>query len=203
VGGILQRCGQALREQLGELSPAEHFRRFGPTRVVREYVKPEDVTWSDATYRGDAYPTFGWGCCVVELEIDRDTHELRATGLVTAQDVGKAIHPVLVRGQIEGGTAQALGWALSERVVTREGAMANPTLTNYTIPTTLDTPPMQVIIVVNPSRHGPFGAKGVGEMPMDGPASAVVNAIRQLGLDVREIPALPELLLEAPRLGSA
>ena len=203
VGGILQRCGEALREQLGELHPAEHFRRHGPVRVVREYVKPEDVSWSDATYRGDAYPTYGWGCCVVEVELDPDTWEARAREVVTVQDVGKAIHPVLVRGQIEGGTAQALGWALNERVVTRDGAMANPTLTNYTIPTTLDTPRMEVGIVENPSRHGPFGAKGVGEMPMDGPAAAVVNAIRHLGFDVREIPAVPEVLIDAPRLESA
>jgi CO/xanthine dehydrogenase Mo-binding subunit len=202
VGAILQRCGEALKEQLGGEHPAEHFRRFGATRVVREYVKPEDVTWSDATYRGDAYPTYGWGCCVVEVELDPDTFEARATEVVTVQDVGKAIHPVLVRGQIEGGTAQAVGWALNERVVTRDGAMANPTLTNYTIPTTLDTPRMEVGIMENPSRHGPFGAKGVGEMPMDGPAAAVVNAIRHLGLDVREIPAVPELLMDAPRMES-
>jgi CO/xanthine dehydrogenase Mo-binding subunit len=203
VGGILQRCGEDLRAQLAGEHPAEHFRRVGPTRVVREYVKPEDVTWSDATYRGDAYPTYGWGCCVVEVELDPDTFEARASGVVTVQDVGKAIHPMLVRGQIEGGTAQAVGWALNERVVTRDGAMANPTLTNYTIPTTLDTPRMEVGIMENPSRHGPFGAKGVGEMPMDGPAAAVVNAIRHLGLDVREIPAVPELLMDAPRTGAA
>jgi CO/xanthine dehydrogenase Mo-binding subunit len=203
VGGILQRCGEALKEQLGGMHPSAHFRRYGPTRVVREYVKPEDVSWSDVTYRGDAYPTYGWGCCVVEVELDPDTREARAREVVTVQDVGKAIHPVLVRGQIEGGTAQAVGWALNERVVTRDGAMANPTLTNYTIPTTLDTPRMEVGIVENPSRHGPFGAKGVGEMPMDGPAAAVVNAIRHLGLDVREIPAVPEVLMDAPPLEPA
>jgi CO/xanthine dehydrogenase Mo-binding subunit len=203
VGAILQRCGEALREQLAGEHPAEHFRRYGATRVVREYVKPEDVVWSDATYRGDAYPTYGWGCCVVEVELDPDTFEARASEVVTVQDVGKAIHPVLVRGQIEGGTAQAVGWALNERVVTRDGAMANPTLTNYTIPTTLDTPRMEVGIMENPSRHGPFGAKGVGEMPMDGPAAAVVNAIRHLGFDVREIPAIPELLMDTPRIESA
>ena len=110
---------------------------------------------------------------------------------------------MLVAGQIEGGTAQGIGWALNERVVTRDGAMANATLTNYTIPTTLDTPRMEVGIVENPSLHGPFGAKGVGEMPIDGPAAAAVNAIRHLGLDVREIPAIPELLMDAPRIAPA
>ncbi|HSU15350.1 xanthine dehydrogenase family protein molybdopterin-binding subunit [Longimicrobium sp.] len=203
VGGILQRCGEDLRAQLGDLHPAEHFRRFGPVRIVREYEKPGDVTWSDETYRGDAYPTFGWGCAAVEVELDPDTFEVRAREIVTAQDVGKAIHPMLVRGQIEGGTAQALGWALNENVVTRDGAMANPTLTNYTIPTTLDTPRMEIVVMENPSKHGPFGAKGVGEMPMDGPAAAVVNAIRHLGLDVRQIPAIPEMVMDAPRIETA
>jgi CO/xanthine dehydrogenase Mo-binding subunit len=198
VGGILQRCAEELRGRIGELHPGEHFRRFGRTVVTREYEKPHDVTWDDTEYTGDAYATYGWGCDVVEVALDPDTYEVRPVRVVTAQDIGRAIHPVLVAGQIEGGTAQGIGWALNERVVTRDGAMLNSTLTNYTIPTTLDTPPMEVAIVENPSRYGPFGAKGVGEMPIDGPAAAVVNAIRHLGLDVREIPAVPEVVMHAP-----
>ncbi|HEU4558818.1 MAG TPA: xanthine dehydrogenase family protein molybdopterin-binding subunit [Longimicrobium sp.] len=200
VGGILQRAAEELREKLGGVHPAEHFRQHGPTLVIREYEKPANVNWDDATYRGDAYATYGWGCDVVEVEIDPDTLEVRATEVFTTQDVGRAINPMLVVNQIEGGTAQGIGWALNERVVTRDGAMLNATLTNYTIPTTLDTPRMWVTVMENPSRHGPFGAKGVGEMPMDGPACAVVNAIRHLGYDVREIPAVPELMLNAPRI---
>jgi len=78
--------------------------------------------------------------------------------------------------------------------------MANAQLTNYTIPTTLDTPDIDVVILENPYAHGPFGAKGVGEMPIDGPAPAAINAIRSLGLDVRDIPATPERIMRAPRL---
>ena len=80
---------------------------------------------------------------------------------------------MLAAGQIEGGTAQGLGWALLEEVVMRDGRMANSQLTNYIIPTTLDTPPIDVVMLENPYPHGPFGAKGVGEMPIDGPAPAV------------------------------
>ena len=117
---------------------------------------------------------------------------------VTAvQEVGKAIHPALARGQIEGGTAQGLGYALLEHVVMRDGGMANAQLTNYVIPTTLDTPPIDVAILENPYPEGPFGAKGLGELPIDGPAPAVVNAIRHLGIDVCEIPATPEIILAA------
>src|SRR5438132_1487866 len=85
---------------------------------------------------------------------------------------------------MEGGTAQGLGYALLENVVMRNGAMANSTLTNYTIPTTLDMPEMDVVMLENPYPGGPFGAKGLGELPMDGPAPAVVNALRNFGRDV-------------------
>ncbi|HYJ80152.1 MAG TPA: molybdopterin cofactor-binding domain-containing protein, partial [Longimicrobiaceae bacterium] len=203
VGGILQRCAEELKERLDGMHPAAHFQRHGRTLVTREYEKPHDVSWDDTEYRGDAYAAYGWGCAVVEVELDPDTCEARPLRIVTAQDIGKAIHPMLAAGQIEGGTAQAIGWALNERVVTKDGAMANPTLTNYTIPTTLDTPPMEVAIVENPSRYGPYGAKGVGEMPMDGPAAAVVNALRSVGLDLRAIPAIPEVLMRTPRIGEA
>ena len=107
---------------------------------------------------------------------------------------------MLARGQIEGGTAQAVGYALLEEVTMRDGRMANAQLTNYLVPTTLDTPQIDVAILENPYEHGPFGAKGVGEMPIDGPAPAIVNAIRSLGIDVRSIPATPERILEAAPL---
>jgi hypothetical protein len=94
-----------------------------------------------------------------------------------------------------------LGLALIERVVMRDGAMANAQLTNYTIPTTLDTPAMDVAVLENPYGDGPFGAKGLGELPIDGPAPAVVNAIRSLGVDVREVPATPEVVMLALKRG--
>jgi CO/xanthine dehydrogenase Mo-binding subunit len=120
---------------------------------------------------------------------------VRPLRLTTVSEIGKAIHPILVQGQIEGGTAQGVGYALIESVVMRDGAMANSQLTNYTIPTTLDTPDMETIILERPYEHGPFGAKGVGELPIDGPAPALVNALRQIGLDIRELPATPEVLM--------
>jgi CO/xanthine dehydrogenase Mo-binding subunit len=82
----------------------------------------------------------------------------------------------------------------------RDGRMANAQLTNYIIPTPLDTPPIKAIVLERPYRHGPFGAKGVGEMPIDGPASAVVNALRHVGHDIRSIPAMPERLMNAARI---
>jgi len=178
------------------MEPAEHYRRHGPTVVTKEYEPPHGIKWDDETYRGDAYATYAWACDVAEVEMDPDTYEVRPIHFTAVQDIGKAIHPTLVAGQIEGGTAQGLGYALLEEVVMRDGAMANAQMTNYLVPTTLDTPPMDIVIVETPSHHGPFGAKGVGEMPIDGPAPAIVNAIRHLGLDIRQIPATPERIAE-------
>ena len=197
VGKILQRCAEEMRERLGGQAPGEYARRHGPLVIVKEYEKPEEVTWDDTEYRGDAYATYGWGCDVAEVELDPVTYEVHPLHVTVVHEIGKAIHPTSVVGQIEGGTAQGVGWALNERVVMRNGSMANAQLTNYTSPTTLDTPRLDVVVLENPSGYGPFGAKGVGEMPIDGPAAAVVNAIRHLGLDVREIPAVPEVVMEA------
>ena len=199
VGKILQRACIELKEKLGGMSPAEYFDKKGPLRVDKTHVPPEWLTWDEVLYRGDAYATFAWACDIAEVEIDRDTYEVRPILITSVSDIGRAIHPAMVAGQIEGGTGQGVGFALIEQVVMKNGAMANSQLTNYTIPTTLDTPAMDVVILENPFPEGPFGAKGLGELPIDGPAPAIVNAIRSLGIDVREVPATPELLLSAVR----
>ena len=192
VGGLLERCGAAMKEKLGGLAPRDYLAAHGPLVVTEQYRRPAGTSWSDETYRGDAYGTFGWGCNVVELELDPDTCEVRPTRVTAAIDVGRAIHPQVVAGQIEGATAQGLGWALLEEVVMRDGSMANASLTDYIIPTAIDTPPIEAVIVERPYAHGPFGAKGVGELPIDGVAPAVVNALRSVGVDLRDLPASPE-----------
>jgi CO/xanthine dehydrogenase Mo-binding subunit len=197
VGRILQRCAEEMRARLGTLTPREYLKRHGPLVVTKAYERPGEMSWDDTAYRGDAYGSYGWGCDVVELEVDRETWEVRPIAFTTVHEIGKAIHPMFCVGQIEGGSAQGLGYALLEDVVMRDGRMANASLTNYIIPTTLDTPKMDVIVLENPYTHGPFGAKGVGEMPIDGPAPAVINALRHAGYDLREIPATPERLMMA------
>jgi CO/xanthine dehydrogenase Mo-binding subunit len=116
--------------------------------------------------------------------------------------VGKAIHPVIVKGQIEGGTLQALGWALWENVVYRDGKVANASMTDCIIPTFWDAPDLQTVLVEQPYPHGPHGAKGVGEIPMDGPAAAVAAAVEDaLGVPFDELPILPETIERALRAG--
>jgi CO/xanthine dehydrogenase Mo-binding subunit len=197
VGGILERCARDLHTLLAGMDPGEHFKLHGPTRVEREYEAPPDLHFDEVNYVGDAYGTYAWACDVAEVELDPDTWQVRPLRFTAVQEIGRAINPVVAQGQIEGGTAQGLGFALLEEVVMRDGAMANPSLTNYIVPTTLDTPDMDVVILERAYEHGPMGAKGLGELPIDGPAPAVINALRHIGIDVRSLPATPERIMEA------
>jgi CO/xanthine dehydrogenase Mo-binding subunit len=197
VGRLLQRCAEDMRARLGRLTPAAYWKKHGELIVTMEYEKPAGLEWSDDTYRGDAYGSYGWACDVVEVEVDPITYQATPVAFTTVHEIGRAIHPMLAAGQIEGGSSQGLGYALLEEVVMRGGKMANAQLTNYIIPTTLDTPPMTIKILENPYKYGPFGAKGVGEMPIDGPAPAVINALRHAGVVVSEIPATPEKIMSA------
>lgn len=197
VGRLLELCARDIRHTLGRLTPRAYLARHGPLSVTRQYEPPPGLAWDDETYRGSAYGTYGWGCDVVEVEHDPVTHEIRPIRVTAVSECGTVVYPEGARGQVEGGTVQGLGYALTEEVAMRDGAMANAQFTNYIVPTTLDTPPIDVLFVERPYRYGPFGAKGLGEMPFDGAAPAVVNAIRHLGLDVRAIPATPERVMTA------
>jgi CO/xanthine dehydrogenase Mo-binding subunit len=184
-----------MRRRLGKRTPAQYYRRFGAFTITAEYEKPPGLSWDDERYRGDAYGSYGWGCNVVELQVDPVTFEVTPLQVTAVAEIGRAVHPTMVRGQIEGGTAQGIGYALLEEVVMEGGRMANATLTNYIIPTPCDAAPIDTVILERPYAHGPFGAKGVGEMPIDGPAPAVVNALRHCGYQVTAIPATPERLM--------
>jgi len=170
----------------------------GPLRTRSQYEPPPGLGWDDTTYSGDAYGTYAWAAYVAEVAVDTITFEARVTDFVAVQEVGKVIHPVLAAGQIEGGVAQAVGLALYENVAWREGRMANGQMTNYIMPTAMDVPPIRVFFEEQPYPFGPHGAKGIGELPMDGPAPAILNAIENAtGVSVCEIPATPEVLMEA------
>jgi CO/xanthine dehydrogenase Mo-binding subunit len=107
------------------------------------------------------------------------------------------MHPVLAKGQIEGGVAQGIGYALYEKCEYQQGIMRNNQMTNYIMPTSADLPPIHVYFEEVPSIHGPDGAKGIGELPMDGPAPAILNAIEHAtGISFTEIPLLPEDIFE-------
>jgi CO/xanthine dehydrogenase Mo-binding subunit len=198
VGRLLERCAKEMKRRLGRQTPAEYLKRHGPLVVTKEYEPPTSAVFDEETYRGDAYGTYAWACDVAEVEIDPVTFEVRPVHVTAVQEIGRALNPTLAAGQIEGGTLQGLGYALLEEVVMRDGRMANAQLTNYIVPTTVDAPPIDVVMLESGYKHGPFGAKGIGELPFDGAAPAVANAVRHLGYDVRSLPITPEKLAELP-----
>jgi CO/xanthine dehydrogenase Mo-binding subunit len=176
---------------------AAYVSQHGSLKAFSEYQPPPGIFWNDETYQGDAYGAFAWAVYVVVVTVDPATCEVQLDDFVALQEAGKIIHPVLAAGQIEGGVAQAIGYTLYENVAWRNGRMANAQMTNYIMPTSVDLPPIRVFFEENPYAYGPSGAKGIGELPMDGVAPAILNAIEHAtGVAFNRIPLLPETIAE-------
>jgi len=157
------------------------------------------TTYDDKRVEGHVYPAFhspSFHAHAVDLSVDPDTGEVTIHRYVVAQDVGHAINPTYIEGQIEGGVTQGLGQALSEEIVYRDGRVLNPNLTDYKMPTALDVPPIESILIQHPTQAGPYGAKGVGEPPSIEPPAAVANAIAAAtGVRVRSLPITAEKIV--------
>jgi CO/xanthine dehydrogenase Mo-binding subunit len=226
VGHLVESAALNLAERLAEklsddqrtVPPdslrGEAFRRAAAEAVKHgwklvgksRYEKPPFVQWDEKAYRGDAYATYAWAVYGCEVLVDTRTGEVTVPRFVAHQDVGHVLHPTLATGQIQGGVVQALGWALCEKVVYDNGRVKNAALSTYAIPTFVDVPPIEVLFAETPYEFGPLGAKGIGELPMDGPAPAVLNGIAAaLGVEPSAVPCLPEsvfaLLEEAELAG--
>jgi CO/xanthine dehydrogenase Mo-binding subunit len=190
-----------LREGFGKRDFADacagYINKFGPLKTSATYQPPPNVHWDDDKYQGDAYGAYAWAVYVAEVSFDSLTYEAHVEDFVAVQEVGRVLNPVLAAGQIEGGVAQAIGFTLFEHVVWKDGRMANNQMTNYIIPTPADIPPIRVFFEENPYAYGPGGAKGIGELPMDGAAPAILNAIENAtGVSFTRIPLMPERLIE-------
>jgi len=176
----------------------------GPLRSWAQYDAPPGIFWDDKNYRGEAYAAFAWAVYVAEVAVDLTTYSVTVKDFVALQEVGRVLHPVLAVGQIAGGVAQGIGFALYEKVIWQKGRMQNCQMTNYIMPTSSDLPPIRVLFEELGNVHGAYGAKGIGELPMDGPAPAIVNAIEDaLGIRFDSIPLLPEDIFEAVSLHSS
>ena len=211
VGKLVESAARAVRQSLldsGFLKPnyaaqdftaacSAYIRKFGALKSLAKYEHPRDLHWDDQRYQGDAYGAYAWAAYVAEVSVDTRTAEVRVDDFVAVQEVGKVVHPVLAAGQIEGGVAQGIGFALYENVVWQEGRMLNAQMTNYIMPSSMDLPPIRVFFEENPYARGPAGAKGIGELPLDGTAPAIANAVAHAtGADITRIPVTPEVLLE-------
>jgi CO/xanthine dehydrogenase Mo-binding subunit len=212
VGNLVRSAAVGVKQTLianGMLSSSyspEEFRaacqryiaKHGQLRSLARYDPPEGVYWDDQKYRGEAYAAFAWAVYIAEVAVDLSTYSARVEDFVALQEVGRVLHPILAKGQIAGGVAQGIGFTLYEKVVWQNGRMQNGQMTNYIMPTSADLPNIRVFFEEMGNIHGAYGAKGIGELPMDGPAPAIVNAIEDaLGTHFDSIPLLPEDIFEA------
>jgi CO/xanthine dehydrogenase Mo-binding subunit len=205
VGGLLIKAARRLRATVEQHSgrpfaesAAEVGRERGPIRIDERFEPYAGIDFDDETYRGDAYPAYGWAAAVATVDVDLDTGEVAVLDVVAADDIGRVIHPVLAEGQVEGGTLQAVGYATIEEMKLDQGRYLNDRLATYLIPTALDAPRIRTILVEAPFSGAPHGAKGVGELPMDVGAPAVVAAIHDaVGVWIHDLPASPERILAA------
>ena len=211
VGKLVQSAALGIKQTLissnllRENYSAEEFRaaceqyvlEHGQFRCWSRYDAPSDIFWDDEKYLGEAYAAFAWAVYVAEVTVDLTTYSVSVDDFVALQEVGKVLHPLLAKGQIIGGIAQAIGFALYEKVVWQNGRMQNSQMTNYIMPTSSDLPPIRVYFEELGNVHGAYGAKGIGELPMDGPAPAIVNAVVDaLGVQFNSVPLLPEDIMD-------
>jgi len=179
---------------------AAYLKQHGPLRIMNQFKLPDTIRWNQKTFEGDAYPSYSWGCNVAEVEIDELTLELAVKKVTAYYDIGRLINPVLAKGQIEGGLVQALGYAVMEKMAIKDGLYDASRMQTYVVPTTLDIPEFDIHFLEYPYTHAAPGAKGVGEVPMDGLAPAIANAVNAaLGVRINELPITPEKLLAATR----
>jgi CO/xanthine dehydrogenase Mo-binding subunit len=212
VGKLVESAALGIQQTLqasgllGATYSPEEFRaavqayvaKNGKLQALARYEQPEDIVWDEQKYRGSAYAAFAWAVYVAEVAVDLTSYSVSVDDFVALQEVGRVLNPVLAKGQIIGGIAQGIGFALYEKVIWQEGRMQNGQMTNYIIPTSADLAPIRVYFEELGNVHGAFGAKGIGELPMDGPAPAVINAVEDaLGVSFRSIPLLPEDIFDA------
>ena len=207
VGKLVQSAALGIKKtlsasgMLGDSYSPEEFRaacrayvaKHGKFRSLAQYEQPGDIVWDEEKYRGSAYAAYAWAVYVAEVNVDLTTYNVTVDDFVALQEIGKVLHPVLAKGQIIGGVAQGIGFALYEKVIWEKGRMQNGQMTNYIMPTSADLPFIRVYFEELRNIHGAYGAKGIGELPMDGPAPAIVNAIEDaLHVPFNSIPLLPE-----------
>jgi CO/xanthine dehydrogenase Mo-binding subunit len=182
---------------IGKLLRGVHYKSGGQMLMAEYFYDPMNELLNKE-FKGNTSMAYAFGTHGVEVEVDRETGKVEILRYVSAHDVGKAINPMLLEGQIYGGGMMGIGYALSEQLVLREGKVMNPTFRDYTMLTASDLMPMKSFIVETEDKNGPFGAKGIGEPGCVPSAPAIANAIYDaIGVRITELPITPEKILAA------
>ena len=197
---VIRIKGDALGKTIAfdKVVRAMHYREGGAVVIGTGWYDPPTKLVDKDTYKGNISAAYGFGAQAAEVEVDTETGQVRVLKIVAAHDVGRAINPMYVEGQIEGGIQMGVGYALTEELQVRDGRVLNPSLLDYRLPTALDMPQIESVIVETGDPEGPFGAKGVGEMGGTPTAAAIANAIyNAVGVRLNQLPMTGERVLQA------
>ncbi len=198
VGELLSKTAQKLKNSLDKYENIQEYKQAvtkslnaKPTqRFSTKYKKPSHIKWDEDKFYGNGYDGYSLACYVAEVEVDPLTYQVKVTAFHAYQDVGKVINPTLAQGQVEGGVAQGIGFALYERVVIESGKIKNSHLSDYIIPMASDLPKVEIGFVQSDEK-----AKGLGELPMNAPAAAIANALANaIDIEFDTIPITPEIV---------
>jgi len=182
---------------LGKVLRNAHYASGGKMLMAEYFYDPANENF-DKDFKGNLSVSYAYGTHGVEVEVDRETGQVKVLKYIAAHDVGKAINPMLLEGQIYGGGLMGLGYALSERMVFRDGRLMNANFLDYKMLTAKDIPPVEAVIVETDEKDGPFGAKGIGEPGLVPTAPAIANAIYDaVGVRIKDLPITPEKILKA------
>ncbi len=198
VGELLTQSAKKIQDAIGKYKDLQEYREMvhnylgdvKTQRFISKYKKPSNIKWNEDKFYGNGYDGYSLACYVAEVEVNPITYQVKVTDFYAYQDVGKVINPILAEGQVEGGVAQGIGFALYERVVFENGKIKNAHLTDYIIPMASDLPKLEIGFVQSDEK-----AKGLGELPMNAPAVAIANALANaLNIEFDSIPITPEIV---------
>ena len=194
-GKVVDRESGEPLESIGKIIRGLHFGSKHELIMTTNFYEPPSSA-PDEQQKGDISACYAFGTHVAEVEVDTETGVVKVLGVSAAHDVGRVINRLGIEGQVEGGIAQGIGYALTEEVKVEGGRVSNPTFTDYKILTTQDLPDLKISFIETNDPAGPYGAKGIAESPMIPVAAAIANAVyNATGVRINELPMTPERVL--------
>lgn len=185
------------KSPLGKVLRAAHYAAGGKMVMAEHFYDPPNENL-DKEFKGNLSVTYAYGTHGVEVEVDKETGQVKILKYIAAHDVGRAINPMLLEGQVYGGATMGIGYALTERLILQNGKVMNPNFLDYKMLTAKDVPNIETIVIETDDPSGPFGAKGIGEPGLVPTAPAIANAIYDaIGVRIKELPITPEKVLAA------
>jgi xanthine dehydrogenase molybdenum-binding subunit len=194
---VFSKIDPEKKSPLGKVLRAAHYTAGGSMVMAENFYDPNNENL-DKEFKGNLSVTYAYGTHGVEVEVDKETGQVKILKYIAAHDVGKAINPMLLEGQVYGGATQGIGYALTERLILKDGKVMNPNFLDYKILTAKDVPHIETVVVETNDPFGPFGAKGIGEPGLVPTAPAIANAIYDaVGVRIKDLPITPEKVLAA------